>query len=135
VRVYLDSSAVIKRVLLERESPALVDALDTHHRDGDLLVSSSLTWIEVARALRRLNPGRPTHVASEVEAALAGVAEHPILPEVVSLARRVGPDLLRSLDAVQLASAVLVDADLVLTYDDRLGAACGDLGIAVFAPA
>jgi uncharacterized protein len=134
-RVYLDSSAVIKRVVPEAESPALIDALDVHHAQTDLLVSSSLAWIETARALRRLRPGRPSWVAREVEAALSGVAEHPITPEVLSLARRVGPDGLRSLDAIHLASAVLVDADLVLTYDDRLAAGCAEVGLVVRAPA
>jgi hypothetical protein len=135
MRAYLDSSAVIKRVLPEPESTALVEAIDAHHRRRDLLVSSSLTWIEVARAQRRAHPGRPTLVARDVEGALSGVSEHPIVPEVVSLARRIGPDGLRSLDAVQLASAVLVDADLVLTYDNRLAEACAELGLAVSTPA
>lgn len=133
-RVYLDSGAVIKRVVAEAESVALVDALDTHHAQGDLLVSSSLAWIEIGRALRRRDPGRRSRVAVEVEAALSGVAEYPIVPEVVSLARRLGPDALRSLDAIHLASAVLADADLVLTYDDRLATGCAEIGLPVSRP-
>ena len=133
-RVYLDSSAVIKRVVPEPESSALVDALEAHHAQGDLLVSSSLAWVEIARALRRRDPGRSIRAAMEVEVALSGVAEYPIVPEVVSLARRVGPDGLRSLDAIHLASAVLVDADLVVTYDERLATACADMRLAVACP-
>jgi hypothetical protein len=38
----------------------------------------------------------------------------------VSLARRIEPNALRSLDAILLATAVLLDVDTVLTYDDRL---------------
>jgi predicted nucleic acid-binding protein len=63
------------------------------------------------------------------------VAEHPMSPEVISLARRVNPDVLRPLDAIHLTSALLVDADLVITYDVRLGEACEENGFAVATPA
>jgi uncharacterized protein len=134
MRVYVDSSALIKRVVAERESAALVEALDAHHGGGDLLLSSSLAWIEVSRALRSRYHHRLSRVAADVDAALSGVAEHPMAPEVVSLARRINPDPLRSLDAIHLASALLVDADVVLTYDDRLGRACDENGLVVTTP-
>lgn len=134
MRVYLDSSAVIKRVLAEADSPALVEAIDGYVRQGALLVSSALAWIEVERALRtRLKRG-PGAVAADVDDALSGVAEHMLSTEVVSLARRVNPDVLRSLDAIHLASALLVDADLVVTYDERLALACGENGLTVARP-
>ena len=135
MRVYLDSSAVLKRVIAEADSAALVAAVDDHHWRGDLMVSSSLAWVEVARALRNLRQGPLTAVSSDVDAALSGVTEHPIGPEVVALARRVSPDVLRSLDALHIASALLLDADLVLTYDRRLATACTDNGLQVSAPA
>ena len=134
MRVYLDSSAVLKRVLAEAESADLVAALDKHHAEGDVFVSSSLAWIEVARALRSLHRATLAEVADEVDAALSGVAEHPLVAEVVALARRVNPVVLRSLDAIHLASALLLDADIVLTYDQRLAAACIEGGLAVAAP-
>jgi hypothetical protein len=52
----------------------------------------------------------------------------------VSLARRIEPNLLRSLDAIHLATAVLLDADTVLTYDDRLAEAARYNGLTVSAP-
>lgn len=134
MRVYLDSSAIIKRVVAEPQSDALVSAVDRHHTQGDLLVSSSLAWVEVARALRRRVGAGFVDIAADVESALSGVAEHPVAAEVVSLARRVRPHVLCSLDAVHLASALLVDADLLLTYDDRLAVACVDNGLAVTSP-
>ena len=134
MRVYLDSSAVLKRVLAEAESADLVAALDKYHAEGDVFVSSSLAWIEVARALRSLHRATLAEVADEVEAALSGVAEHPLVAEVVALARRVNPVVLRSLDAIHLVSALLLDADIVLTYDQRLAEACIDGGLAVAAP-
>lgn len=69
-----------------------------------------------------------------MDGALSGVAEHPLVGEVVSLARRVNPNELRSLDAIHLAAALLLDADLVLTYDDSLAAACAANGLAVASP-
>lgn len=134
MRVYLDSSAVLKRVITEVESAELVETLDKHHTEGDVLVSSSLAWIEVARALRSLHRATLAEVADQVNAALSGVAEHPLVAEVVALARRVNPSVLRSLDAIHVASALLVDAAVVLTYDQRLAAACIDGGLAVATP-
>jgi predicted nucleic acid-binding protein len=133
MRVYLDSSALLKRVIAEVESPDLVDAIDGYHHRGAALVSSSLAWIEVARALRNVGNTRFVDVADDVDEALAGVLEEPIQTETISLARRVGPNVLRSLDAIHLASALIVDADLVLTYDDRLAQACAtnDLRVAM----
>lgn len=69
-----------------------------------------------------------------MDAALSGVAEHPLVAEVVALARRVNPAVLRSLGAIRLASALHVDASVVLTYDQRLAVACIDGGFAVSAP-
>jgi hypothetical protein len=42
--------------------------------------------------------------------------------------------VLRTLDAIHLATAVLVDADLVLAYDERLTHACRHNGMNVAAP-
>jgi uncharacterized protein len=135
VRVYVDSSALIKRVVSEEESDVLEDVLARHADAGDVLVSSALAWIEVSRALRqRLDGADPDEVTLAMEDAFSGIAERAIGAEVVSLARRVGPSRLRSLDAIHLATAVLVDVDVVLTYDNRLAAAARDSGLAVAAP-
>lgn len=134
MRVYLDSSAVLKRVLVEPESADLVAAVDKHHTEGDVLVSSSLAWIEVTRVLRSLRCATLADVADDVDAAMSGVAEHPLVAEVLALARRVDPAVLRSLDAIHLASALLLEAAVMLTYDQRLAAACIQGGLAVAAP-
>lgn len=89
--VYLDSSAVLKRVLVEDESLALSDALDRYAGAGDSFVSSTLAWLEVTRALRRMTGRDALGIADEVEAAFAGAAEVAVSAEIVSLARRVGP--------------------------------------------
>lgn len=134
--VYVDSSALIKRVVEEPESEALVAALERHVANDDALVSSSLAWVEISRALGALTSDRPsdTPISDAIDVALSGVAERPMTPDVLSLARRVAPAKLRSLDAIHLATAILLDVDVVLTYDDRLADACRHDALTVLAP-
>lgn len=135
MRVYVDSSALLKRSVVEAESDALEDVLGRHVDDGDALLSSSLAWIEVSRALRGRLDGEDHDVANAaIDDALSGIAERPIGTDVVSVARRIGPNVLRSLDAIHLATAILVDADLLITYDDRLAAAARSNDVTVSAP-
>jgi predicted nucleic acid-binding protein len=133
VRIYVDSSALIKRVIDEPESDALDEALERHVAADDVLVASSLAWVEVTRAIRATAVGA-ADVSDLIEAALSGLAERPIAADVVSLARRISPESLRSLDAIHLATAVLLDADLIVTYDTRLDAAARYNGLAVAKP-
>src|SRR5690606_34214842 len=73
-------------------------------------------------------------VNEAVEVALSGVAVREVTADVACVARRIGPGSLRTLDAVHLASAVPVDADVVIAYDARLAAACRSQRLAVSAP-
>jgi predicted nucleic acid-binding protein len=134
MRVYLDSSALLKRVIDEPESEALAGVLRGHADESDLLLSSALAPIEVSRALRvRLDVGYAA-AAEIVDDAMSGVAVQPIGDEVVSLSQRLNPHRLRSLDAIHVASAMLLDVDLMITYDDRMVAA-GELnGLRCSAP-
>ena len=129
--LYVDSSALLKRVFVEAESPAVRQLLRETHASGDLLTASSLAWLEVWRALRRAGVA---NVSSLVPRALAGIAEFPLQESVLVRARRAGADGLRTLDAIHLASAVAVGADSVLTFDDRLADAAAAEGITVLAP-
>lgn len=133
MRVYFDSSALIKRVVVEDESDALVEFLDARYEQGDLLASSSLAWVEVSRVV--LARVKVLGDAGElIDGAMSGIDERPMTGDVVSVARRIEPLILRSLDALHLATAVLIDADLVVTYDERLAAACRRNALAVAAP-
>lgn len=129
--LYADSSALLKRVVIEPES-ASVRALFAEYQAAEHLVTaSSVAWLEVWRSLRC---ARVRHVETLAAQALSGVAEHPLSAELLTRARIIGPDSLRSLDAVHLASAVAVGAEAMLTYDDRLGAAATSLGMAALSP-
>ncbi|MEU0091418.1 type II toxin-antitoxin system VapC family toxin [Kribbella sp. NPDC006257] len=132
MRVYLDSSALIKRVINEQESDALVEFVDAHYDQADLLASSSLAWVEVSRAV--LARTKSPKAGQLIDDAMSGVDERSMSAEVVSVARRIEPLVLRSLDAIHLATAVLIDADVVVTYDDRLADACRRNALAVAAP-
>jgi predicted nucleic acid-binding protein len=76
----------------------------------------------------------PDILAPLVDVALGGVAEIPINDQIVSLARRIGPPVLRTLDAIHLVSAVYADADLVMAFDRRVLAVAGELGFRVVSP-
>lgn len=129
--VYVDSSALLKRVLVEPQSGAVADGLSAAHARGDLLASSTLAWVEVWRSLRRLSV---PDLADTVRQATSGIAEYPVTSQTFLLARTVGTNLLRTLDALHLAAAMGVGAEQLMTYDERLAEAALDLGLAVLTP-
>jgi len=53
---------------------------------------------------------------------------------VIDIAQRLGPATIRSLDAIHLASASLLGADLVCAYDERMLAAAEELGFRTSSP-
>jgi uncharacterized protein len=115
--IYLDTSALLKLVRAEPESAALVGYL--RGRTG--LVSSALLAVEARRAAIR---GAPDQLP-RIDLLLTRVDLVAISPAVVESASRLPDPLLRSLDAIHLATALLVreEVDVLLTYDDRLAAA------------
>lgn len=127
--VYLDSSAIVKLVVREPESDALRDYL----RNRRPLVSSGLARTEVMRAV--LDKGEPARKAAR--RVLTGLDLVRVDNRVLDLAGRLPPIELRSLDAIHLATAQRLGADLgkLCTYDDRMRDAAEDLGMAVVAPA
>lgn len=132
--VYVDTSTLLKRVLDEPDAVAARLVLQEYAASHDL-VASTLAGVEVSRALRRLASRTGTTVRHDaIETALSGIAERPLDSDVVALAKRVGPDGLRSLDAIHLATAVLIDADLMLTHDTRLAGASAEWGLTVRQP-
>ncbi len=98
--LYLDSSALVKLVVPETETNALLDLL----ADWEDRVSSALAAVEVPRATRRTSDSELAHrrAARVVE----GVHLVTIDDEVLEIAARLAPTNLRSLDAIHLASAL-----------------------------
>jgi len=135
VRVYFDSSALLKRVLDEPEAEAFDDSVDRFVEQGAALLASSLAWVEVSRAIRqRLEAEAPRRIIDLIEVALSGVEEFPISEQVIDIAQRMRPASIRSLDAIHLASASLLGADLVCAYDERMLASAEELGFRTASP-
>ncbi|WP_394770129.1 type II toxin-antitoxin system VapC family toxin [Lacisediminihabitans sp.] len=135
MRVYVDSSALAKRALDEAESDLVELALEGFAHAGFPVYSSTLAWVEVSRTVRnRLDAEPSADVAELVDDALSGVLECPITDQVIGIARRLGPTTLRSLDAIHLASATLLDADVVVAYDKRLLQAASEFGFRTLSP-
>jgi predicted nucleic acid-binding protein len=129
--VYLDSSALVKLVVTEPESTALMDLL----RARPDRVSSAVALTEVPRALRRAGFGtRERRRARELLARLALV---DVDRHILAAAAALDPPTLRTLDAIHLATALAVRDDLaaLVTYDRRLRAAAERAHLDVLAPA
>lgn len=119
----------MKLIIDESESPALTRWMDAAE---PALLSSDLLRTEVLRATRRVAPwaiGRARKV-------LAALTLLTLPTSQFERAGELGPELLRSLDALHLAAALeLGDAlEAIITYDERLGAAAAHHGLAVIAP-
>ena len=128
--IYLDSSALLKLVHIEQETPALRAWLDT--RPDAPLVSSELARVEVIRATRRINEAAlPTAVA-----VLAALDLVPMTTELLNAAGEIGEPGLRSLDAIHLASASSIGAALTsfVVYDHRLADAAATAGLDTMMP-
>jgi len=123
--IYLDSSAMLKLLYEERESEHFAQWIS--ERAGTPLVSSELSTVEVVRACRRVN----AEALPSARALLASVDLIPLTGEVVESAADIGGPLLRSLDAIHLASALVVHPLLsaFVVYDVRLYEAGRDLGL------
>lgn len=126
---YLDSSALVKLVIEEAESSALRTAVSEVSR----LASSDLSIVEVLRDAGRRGGGAEA-LASRL---LRGLALRRIDRRVLLLASRLEPQVLRSLDAIHLATALTIGRDLVTlyTYDHRLRRAATAHGVPTAAPA
>lgn len=128
--IYVDSSALVKRVSKEQHQAAVSAALAEAVLDGRPLITSALARVEVSRALRvRIEDHDPRVVKAASDRALEGVGIAPISGPVLESARIIGPPVLRSLDAIHLATAIAVGAEEVWTYDDRLAEASEEMGI------
>lgn len=134
--IYLDSNALLKRVLDEERAVELRDQLDVWNGDGSTFVTSQLADIEVARGMRsRIDIDVESRAfAHALDQVMDGVSVAPLDRQVVSTSQIIGPPLLRSLDAIHLATAVLLRVDRLVTYDQRMLDVAAGLGIVTEQP-
>jgi predicted nucleic acid-binding protein len=113
----------------ERETRALRAFL----REHPLRLTSRIATVEVSRAVARHPAAAKAHVAT----AFGGVALIELSEEVAAAAADLALPTLRTLDAIHLASALSVGADVAsfVTYDTRLAEAAGAAGLHVEWPA
>ena len=131
MNLYLDSSALVKLVQREAESDALRGYLRRHRADGR--VTSVLARMEVIRSV--LGGGAPA--VAQARRQLARVFLVALDRDVLDRAATLAPtSLVRSLDAIHLAAALLVGPELraLITYDLRMAQIAAGLGIAVESP-
>jgi predicted nucleic acid-binding protein len=125
--LYLDSSAIVKLVEPEPETPVLLEVA----RSAPALVSSALARAEVIRAIRRV--GGDT---ARANSALDTIALVPIDDGIVRAAAELDPATMRTLDAIHLATALSLGSDVsqLVAYDRGLAGAARAAGLEVIAP-
>jgi len=128
--IYLDSSALMKLVRQEGETPALGAWLA--RRTDQEMVSSELARVEVLGAARRV--GGPA--MAEARAVVADLDLIRLDHAVQDIACDIGDPALRTLDALHLASALLLAEELTafVAYDHRLTDAARAAGLTVATP-
>jgi len=125
--LYLDASALVKRYVAEKESEALIAAMGAAEgwsicRVGYVETARAVYLAAGKPAVRRFEADWPSFEVVEVDASLA---EHA--------AELASTEELRSLDALHLAAALLIAAELtVATWDMRLHRAAQNQGLGVF---
>lgn len=127
---YLDSSAVVKLVVPEAESAGLLTFLQSRTK----LVSSVLAEIEVARAIRRatLSDVALARAREVLDALWLVNLSHAIR----SAAATLDPPVVRSLDAIHLATALSLgpELDVFVAYDRGLAKVARAAGMRVASP-
>lgn len=137
--IYLDTSGIVKLLRHEAETAALVNHLDAHPQHE--LITSALATVETARALRAADAeeiaGRAIRDSNRIDIDGGMILAVAISAPVLDLARSLPPAVLRSLDAIHLATAKLAGSSLdhFITYDKRMLVACEAAGLRAVSPA
>lgn len=127
---YVDTSAALKLLVEESHSKAFAAFYDG--ASGATWVSSALLRIEVMRAVTRVFPA----LLPDARDLLLAFDFITIDDDIVDAAMNEPDRMLRSLDAIHLATARVLGPDLtgLATYDDRLAVAGGDAGFEIVSP-
>lgn len=130
--IYMDTSALVKLIVQESESAALrrwlADVEDHDH------VTSAVGRVELMRtALRSADAEIVANAKRILDEDLDLLA---VTDDVIEVAETIGPESLRSLDAIHLASASQLGDALtaVVAYDRTLIEGCRDLNYPIESP-
>ena len=127
--IYLDTSATVKLVTAEQESPALINWLNVH--PDEHLATSAIGHIELIRAA--------TRVGAAIAAArnIASTIDTLVLTDTIAaIAATIPPAELRTLDAIHLATAHAHRHSLAAfcVYERRLLEAAESQGLPTVSP-
>jgi predicted nucleic acid-binding protein len=126
---YLDTSAATKLLLREAETEALKAQLDDLHDGGLFVMGSSLLETELRRTATRTR-----HPQSLVTNILDRLEMFDLDRSVFRAAGLLPGEHLRSLDALHLAAAIRVGADVIVSYDQRQIHAAREVGLGTLSP-
>ena len=126
--VYLDSSALVKLVVAEPESPALRRYL----RGEPERASCALARVEVLRAVRAHGPAALTRARRLLDRVSLVRIDDALLDAAAAL----DPGIVPGLDAIHLAAAQVLGDEMttLVTYDGRMATAATLLELQVAVP-
>ncbi len=127
--LYLDSSAFVKLAVEEPETAALRAFLATL---GHRRVSSALLRTEALRAVRH----QGVEALATVREGLRRIDLVGVDDRILDAAGTLEPRVLRTLDAIHVATAMALGDDLeaIVTYDERMVEAARLLGLSSVTP-
>lgn len=130
MRVYLDTSALVKLLVREPESEVLRATL----AGFDSWMVSIVGSVELQRVARRSASPEAVHAKARDLLRRMNVIE--VNDEIVNAASLVSPASLGTLDALHVGTAVALgrDLDVFVTYDQRQGESAGNAGLDVLSP-
>ena len=128
--ILLDTSALAKLLIEERQSPELREELSSRSVAGEVFVISTLAVTELRRLAIRLavEPER-------IEPVIRPFRVLRLTEGILQLAGRIPYRQLGTLDAVHVATALIAEASSVMTYDVQQTQAARAEGLAVIQPA
>lgn len=128
--IYFDTSALMKLVVTEDETTALEAWLDDHPEQP--WATSDLTRVELLRGVMRRQP----MALLQAQQLITRMVRVPLSDGILLYASTCQPPLLRSLDAIHLASVMEFrkEIDWMVVYDKRLLEVANLNGINVASP-
>ena len=124
---YIDSSAILKLIFTEKETSDL-DKVMTNQ-----MITSTLTRVEVKRAVNRINPDKLV-VANDV---LAQIKYTELDSQTLALVEALTPSVtLQTLDAIHVASVLRIPDAVtgIISYDKQMVTNARKMGINVLSP-
>lgn len=132
MKLYLDSSALVKRYLEEKDSEQVANLC----AQADTLVSSVISFTEVFSSLNRRLREKQLKPAQYRQCKAAFLKEYeemslrPVSVEILSVSAALLEKFsLRAMDALHLASALDSQPDLFVSFDNHQLAAAKTLGL------